>query len=212
MKTSNEYWEWLLKNLPKLFHKLFEEEKKYLQKTITPNAKVLDVGCGNGRNIADLLPITKNIIGIDNDNQAFTSAKKNFSSYPTIKILKADATKLPFENESFDFIICMNTFINFADKKFIILEEMKRVLKKNGKIIFNIYSEDAKSERLKVYHGLKIKFEEEGDGVFILGRNKNRVVSEQFSKKQLENIFSQVNLSVEDITKVDIAYLCTLTK
>jgi hypothetical protein len=38
------------------------------------------------------------------------------------------------------------------------------------------------------------------------------IISEQFSKWQLEEIFSKVELSIADITKIDIAYLCTLTK
>jgi len=212
MKTNMDYWEFLLKNLPESYHKWFEEEKKYLQKTITPNAKVLEVGCGDGRSIFDILPVTKNITGIDHDDKAIADAKNNFSSYPSIKILKADATKLSFENEKFDFVVCMTTFANFADNKFIILEEMKRVLKNSGKIIISVFSEDALEERMKVYKasGVKIKKIENGKVVFDESLGDN--ISEQFSKEQLEDIFSRANLKIEDITKVNIAYLCTLSK
>ncbi|PIR46932.1 MAG: hypothetical protein COV07_01710, partial [Candidatus Vogelbacteria bacterium CG10_big_fil_rev_8_21_14_0_10_45_14] len=110
MKTNMDYWEFVLKNLPESYHEWFEEEKKYLQRVITPDAKVLEVGCGDGRSIFDILPVTKNITGIDHDDKAITDAKNNFSSYLSIKILKADATKLPFENEEFDFVVCMTTF------------------------------------------------------------------------------------------------------
>jgi ubiquinone/menaquinone biosynthesis C-methylase UbiE len=212
MKTNNEYWEWLLHNLSDSFHKLFKEEKKYLQKIITPDAKVLEVGCGDGRSIFDILPVTKNITGIDNDNKAISNAKNNLSNYSSIKIIKADATKLPFKDKEFDFVVCIDTFVNFADKKFIILEEMKRVLKNSGKIIFSVYSDEAKSERIKVYDGLKIKFEEIEQGTFALGTGKDTVISEQFSKAKLEDIFSRANLQIDDITKVNIAYLCTLSK
>ena len=212
MKTNMDYWEFVLKNLPESYHKWFEEEKKYLQKTITPDAKVLEVGCGDGRSIFDILPVTKNITGIDHDDKAIADAKNNFSSYPSIKILKADATKLSFENEKFDFVVCMTTFANFADNKFIILEEMKRVLKNSGKIIISVFSEDALEERMKVYKasGVKIKKIENGKVVFDESLGDN--ISEQFSKEQLEDIFSRANLKMEDITKVNIAYLCTLSK
>jgi len=212
MKTNMDYWEFVLKNLPESYHKWFEEEKKYLQKTITPDTKVLEVGCGDGRSIFEIFPVTKNIIGIDHDDKAITDAKNNFSSYPSIKILKADATKLPFENEEFDFVVCMTTFANFADKRFIILEEMKRVLKVSGKIIISVFSEDALEERMKVYKasGVKIKNIENGKVVFDESLGDN--ISEQFSKEQLKDIFSRANLKIEDITKVNIAYLCILSK
>ena len=212
MKTNTDYWEFVLKNLPKSYHKWFEEEKKYLQKTITPDAKVLEVGCGDGRSIFDILPVTKNVTGIDHDGKAIADAKNNFSSYPSIKILKADATKLPFENEGFDFVVCMTTFANFADKKFIILEEMKRVLKNSGKIIISVFSEDALEDRMKIYKasGVEIKKIENGKVVFDESLGDN--ISEQFSKEQLEDIFSRANLKIDDITKVNIAYLCTLSK
>ena len=50
------------------------------------------------------------------------------------------------------------------------------------------------------------------DGTVVFDESSGGDISEQFSKEQLENIFSRANLHIEDITKVNIAYLCTLTK
>lgn len=211
-KTNINYWENLLKNLPESYKKWFKEEKKYLQKTITSNAKVLEVGCGNGRSIFDVLSKTKNIVGIDHNDKAVADATDNFYGYSSVKIFKADATQLPFNNEEFDFVICMTTFANFADKKFKILEEMKRVLKKSGKIIISVFSENALDERMKVYKKLGAKIKEIKDGTVIFDNIFDDNISEQFTKEQLKDIFSRVNLKIEDITKVNIAYLCTLTK
>lgn len=211
-KTNIEYCTDILANLPDSYKKWFEKEKKYLQKIITPNAKVLDVGCGNGRSIRDILSITKNIIGIDHDNKAITDAKNNFSKYSSVKIIKAEAENLPFENEKFDFVICMYSFVNFGNKKFIILKEMKRVLKQNGKIIISLFSEDAFEERIKIYKKINAPINKINGTTVILDKSFGDNISEQFSKEQLENIFSKTNLNVEDITKVGIAYLCTLTK
>lgn len=212
MQRNIDFWENLLANLPKSYKKWFEEEKKYLQKTITPDAKVLEVGCGDGRSIFDILPITKDVIGIDHDEKAVKDAKNNFSSYPTIKIRKADATDLPFKDEEFDFVMCMTTFANFGDKKFTVLKEMKKVLKKSGKIIISVFSEDAFEERIKVYKASGVKIKEIKNGNVIFDEAVGDNVSEQFTKKQLEDIFSRANLHIEDITRVNIAYLCTLTK
>ena len=214
MKTNMDYLANFLENLPKSYQKLFEEEKKYLQKIITLDAKVLDVGCGSGRSVFDILSKTKNIVGIDHSDRAVAEAKNNFSKYSSIKILKADATQLPFDNGEFDFVICVFTFANFADKKFVILEEMKRVLKESGKIIISAFSEDATEERMKAYKSLGVKIKEVKDGtvVFDFDDNLGDNTSEQFTKEQLEDIFSQANLKIENMTKVNIAYLCTLIK
>src|SRR3989344_4274211 len=212
MKTNMDYMANFLENLPKSYQKLFEEEKKYLQKIITLDAKVLDVGCGSGRSVFDILSKTKNIVGIDHSDRAVADAKNNFSRYPSIKILKADAAQLPFDNEEFDFVICMTTFANFADKKFKALEEMRRVLKDSGKIIISVFSENALEERMRVYKTLGVKIKEVKNGTVIFDESLGDNISEQFTKEQLENIFSKVNLKIEDIKKVDIAYLCTLVK
>lgn len=212
MKTNIDYWGDLLKNLPESYKKWFREEKKYLQKIITPDAKVLEVGCGDGRSIFDILSKTKNVTGIDHDDKAVANAKGNFSRYSSIKIIKADATNLPFKDEEFDFVICMTTFANFADKKFIILKEMRRVLKQSGKIIISVFSEEALGERIKVYKDLGVKIKEIKNGIVVFDDIIDDNISEQFTKEQLEDIFYRANLKIEDITKVNIAYLCTLTK
>ena len=108
--------------------------------------------------------------------------------------------------------MCMTTFANFGDKKFIVLEEMKRVLKKSGKIIISVFSEDAFEERMKVYNASGIKIKEINQGNVVFDETVGDNISEQFSRKQLSDIFFRKNLRVEDITKVNIAYLCTLTK
>ncbi len=42
MPRNIVFWENLLANLPESYKKWFEEEKKYFQKTITPDAHVLE--------------------------------------------------------------------------------------------------------------------------------------------------------------------------
>src|SRR3989344_9575204 len=92
MKKNVDYWTELLANMPQSFKDWSHEEKKYLQKIITPDAKVLDVGCGDGRSIFDVISITKNVVGIDHDDKAISIAKDNFSKYPSVKFIKEDAS------------------------------------------------------------------------------------------------------------------------
>jgi ubiquinone/menaquinone biosynthesis C-methylase UbiE len=148
---NNDYWEKALTVLPDSYKSWFYEEKKYLENYLTNNARVLEVGCGDGRSIYDILDITSNITGVDYDKNAVKQAKKHFSEYPNVNIFQANAESLPFEKEQFDFVICMTTFANFAEKKLDVLSEMKRVLRIDGKIIISVFSESALEERMKVY-------------------------------------------------------------
>jgi len=207
-----DFWEKLLKNMPNSYRRWFEEEKKYLQKHITKNARVLEVGCGDGRSIKDILDITTDIVGIDHDEKAVADAKNNFKDYKSIKILKANAENLPLENKEFDFVICMTTFANFADSKQKVLSEMKRVLKDDGFIIISVFSEDAFEERMKMYNKLNAPIKEIKGTTVIFDEEIGDNISEQFSKEQLLDIFSKANLSIVDIKKKGIAYLCKLKK
>ncbi len=212
MKTNMHYWEDVLNDLPDLYRKWFKEEKDYLQKVVQKDSFVLEIGCGDGRSIYDLLPVTTNIVGIDHDDKAVVDAGKNFSDIPSIKIIKEDARELSFKDETFDFVLCLTTFANFGEDKFKILNEMKRVLKSTGKIIISVFSEDALSERMKVYAKINLPIKSIENGNVTFDESLGAHVSEQFSKEQLEDIFSKVGLTVFDMTKLDIAYLCTLTK
>lgn len=209
MKTNADYWEkFVLNDLPYSYSLWFGEEEKYLKKIITRNSNVLDIACGNGRTTKNILPITKQITCVDHDQQTILNNIKN-QEFSKIKFIKSEAENLPFKNNTFDFVICMASFYNFGDKKISILKEMKRVLKKSGFIILDTFSEDALEERLKVYEKSRGDFKIKGTTVFFDDGIGDKI-SEQFSKEQLEDIFSQAGLIIKDITKAEIAYLCKL--
>ena len=120
---------------------------------------------------------------------------------------------MSFADGEFDFVICMGTFTNFASDKFVILDEIKRVLNKDGKIIISAYSENALNERMKVYNKLKIKINEiKKDGTVIFDESLGDNISKQFTKEELENIFSRAKLHIKNITKAGIGYVYVLKK
>jgi ubiquinone/menaquinone biosynthesis C-methylase UbiE len=102
----------------------------------------------------------------------------------------------------------MGSFTNFADKKLIILDEMKRVLKRSGTIIISAYSE----ERMKLYNSIGLKIKEVKDGSVYFENISKDNVSEQFTQDQLESIFKKANLQIVELIKTDIAYICVISK
>lgn len=212
MKKNIDYWDALLNNAPKSYKDYFLKEGEYLKKFVKTNAEVLEVGCGDGRSICDILSKTKNITGVDHETSAVLGAGERFAKEPSVRIIKADVIDLPFVNETFDFVVCLMAFVNFADKKYKALEEMKRVLKKDGKIIVSVFSENALEERLKIYKILGTKIENIHNGTVTFDSSLGDNISEQFSKREIEEIFSKVNLKISNVVDTGIAYLFTAEK
>lgn len=130
-KNNITYWEELVNDSPKEYLELLSFEEEYVKSAIKKDSKILEVGCGDGRSLNYLKEITRDLQGIDHDRKAVLDARKNLGEES--KIYLSEAEKLPFGEETFDYVLCLMTFSNLAQKKLKILEEMKRVLKKVGK-------------------------------------------------------------------------------
>ena len=107
--------------------------KKYLRSLIIGRGlKILDVGCGSGLNSKKLSFYDHKIIGIDISSEAIKKyKKKNFKGYV------ADVTKgLPFRKNTFDAILCSEVIEHVVDTN-VFLNELNRVLKKNGKLFLS---------------------------------------------------------------------------
>ncbi|HLC54568.1 MAG TPA: hypothetical protein VJK07_02975 [Candidatus Nanoarchaeia archaeon] len=90
---------------------------------------------------------------------------------------------------------------------------MKRVLKKEGRIIISVYSDKALDERLNLYRKLKFKIKEvRKNGAVIFDDPLSEGISEQFSRNQIKEIADKADLDVDDITEVNIALLCKFSK
>lgn len=62
---------------------------------------------------------------------------ENFSFDDTSKIVKVDITKIPFEDNYFDFILCNHVLEHIPDDK-LAMSELYRVMKKDGWGIFQV--------------------------------------------------------------------------
>jgi SAM-dependent methyltransferase len=101
---------------------------------IPKKSTILDIGCGNGRNMRY---IDYNFYGIDNCEKFVELAKKI-----TPNVFLSDMTTLPFPDNYFDAIISIASFHHLSNntRRLECLGEMKRVLKPNGKILLSIWS------------------------------------------------------------------------
>jgi ubiquinone/menaquinone biosynthesis C-methylase UbiE len=106
--------------------------------------KLLEIGCGEGLLLLKLASLKPklDIYGIDIWNEILVRAQSKFdkNNIQNVLLSQADATQLPFKDKFFDCVICINVFFNLPSEAMVkqSLEEISRVVKKEGKIIFDI--------------------------------------------------------------------------
>ena len=112
---------------------------KKLSKEWQPG-KILDIGCGNSRN---LLPFYQNnftCYGIDFSENVIELAKKYISKHEMKVNLKiANAENLPYKNNFFDYCLSLAVLHHVKNKEKAI-QEIYRVLKPNGKAIICVWN------------------------------------------------------------------------
>jgi ubiquinone/menaquinone biosynthesis C-methylase UbiE len=116
-----------------------EDTPKKILKFLTSkvkNKKVLDLGCGTGKYLVDLAPISKKYIGLDISIDQLKIAKEKSLKLKNVKFLCSSAEFIDLPNKSVDVIIStwvLGTIVE-DDRRLKALKEMKRILKKDGEI------------------------------------------------------------------------------
>ena len=104
------------------------------------NAVVLDFGCGNGVLFPSLSSRYRKITAID-IHPAAAKKIKDYYKLDNVFPVKANGTKIPFPDNSFDIVIAASALEHFNDIKKPI-GEIKRVLKRGGSFLFLSPSEN----------------------------------------------------------------------
>ncbi|RLD24574.1 MAG: SAM-dependent methyltransferase [Bacteroidetes bacterium] len=109
--------------------------------------EVLEIGFGNGAFIKEIVDLTEpgKYSGIDiSDTMIRTAKKRNRSliNNGKVKLVKAHARLLPFEDESFDKVFTINT-IYFWEHPNQVMQEIKRVLKPGGVFVVALGTKEA---------------------------------------------------------------------
>lgn len=100
-------------------------------------ATVLDVGCGGGGDVYQLLRVgyaPASITGIDIQQERIAAARL---LYPQMQLIYGDATRMEFKDESFDLIFESTMFATLPNdrERTVIASEMVRVCKPGGYLV-----------------------------------------------------------------------------
>jgi SAM-dependent methyltransferase len=81
--------------------------------------RILEVGCGTGRWLADLDPERRHLWGLDLSSGMLDEARKQNDD---LRLVKGRAEHLPFPGEAFDLVICVNAIHHFDDPRAFVRE------------------------------------------------------------------------------------------
>jgi len=114
------------------------EEVQFLEK-----GEFLDLGTGPGTQAADLAKKGFKVTGSDISTSAIEKAK---SSTNNVNFVIDDILNSKFESESFDYILDRGCFhVLSVDERITYLDQIKRILKKNGMIFLKCMSKNEKN-------------------------------------------------------------------
>ncbi len=93
----------------------------------------LDLGCGTGMTEKNLIDNFKSGVGLDLSCGMLEAGVKNLKN---CSFVQADATKLPFPDQSFDLVVSITFLHHVSDDDIsFVMKESRRVLKKGGLLV-----------------------------------------------------------------------------
>ncbi len=93
--------------------------------------RLLEVGCGEGGNLALLEVPPANAVGVDLSRDKVSWARRHFA---VARFVCADATRLPFREGMFDVVLCRDVLHHVMDKPEVV-GELIRVCRAFGRIV-----------------------------------------------------------------------------
>lgn len=137
-KKDDGYWkieDWIKKLKQQAEDSMEYRHALYNKVDLRNKKNILDVGCGTGAVTLDITQSTNGqVTGIDIDKEKLDEARKVLSDIPNIKLIEADVTDLPFEDETFDLVLFNVVLIYIKDQQKA-LNEMARVTTKGGYVM-----------------------------------------------------------------------------
>ena len=120
-------------------NRIYRDPYNYYEKIIKDNVKkgekILELGSGDGCHTKILLSCGANVVASDISTSALKIIKSTLGKlYPEqLETKTADIENLPFESEKFDYVTCAGS-LSYGEKT-VVIKEIMRVLRKNGKLI-----------------------------------------------------------------------------
>jgi ubiquinone/menaquinone biosynthesis C-methylase UbiE len=182
------------------------EAKKHL----TDNANVLEVAPGPGYFSIELAKMGNfNITGMDISDDFVKICQANAKrENVSARFLQGNVSKMPFEDNMFNFIFCSAAFKNFREPV-TALGEMYRVLKNNGIALIVDMNHDVSKETL---NEAAAQYSKPGFERWFMKTTFKGLCKGAYSKAELENMIKQTAFSKSEIKEDGIGFYIYLYK
>lgn len=143
--------------------------------------KALELGCGTGLYTETLQQAADHVVATDLSDEMIAAAKQKRGNLKNVTFQKTDALNLEFAPESFDTVFMANLIHIIGDAERVI-QESKRVLKKDGLLIITSFAINDMSFFSKIVVGIRYlkKF----------GKPSTEATKEKTTQKSLEQLLT----------------------
>lgn len=141
----------------------------YDQMHLSPNMRVLEIGCGDGTLWSESIhhiPQGCQIVLSDISDGMLRDARRNVESQKEQFEFKTfDCQKIPFENESFDLVIA-NHVLFYCEQLENVCSEVQRVLRKDGRFLCSTYGKKHMQEVSLLAEGFDDRIALSGESLY----------------------------------------------
>ena len=114
-----------------------QREKTISMLNLKPREKVIDIGCGVGflaYKMSEIVGESGSVICLDQNKEMVEHTKKRCKNFNQTSFFVGNAYNLPCEENSVDAVTCTQVLL-YVENTSIAISEIKRILKKGGRII-----------------------------------------------------------------------------
>lgn len=197
-------------------------EKKALSLTKVPQrrkqmlseikkGKILNLGTGPTSYLNQDLIKTGNVVVATDFSQKMLNVAASLFTHPNLKYKLADNRNLPFDNKSFDSVISVNSILPEKRKDVdIMIGEIHRVLKPNGKFVAILPSYDNVKRAARIY-GVNLKLDSKQLRIRDSGQWQcfhtpktidKTMVKNGFKKYKLRKVFLKTKEEIKQIKRI----------
>lgn len=142
---------------------LHPEESAFIGRHFSEKgARVLDIGCGAGREAVALGRMGFRVTGIDVSGKMLAEARRNAGKAGAEAEFKiCNGIDLPFESASFDYAVVLDRALEHIQgraNRVRALREIRRVLKPSGILVFNAMNSSLLGEYLYLFYSAFVPF------------------------------------------------------
>jgi len=143
ISNSQKNWDIIARSFDKTRRKPWEQCIRFIN-ALPKNYVTADIACGNGRHLIPFAKRCKRVIGLDFSKELLKIVKEKLEKekLDNVELLHSNVLELPLKDESIDAVLFIAAIHNIKGRENRIktLKEIKRILKKNGKILISVWS------------------------------------------------------------------------